>query len=110
LEEIVMWLVILAFAAAISTVIWYSSAEDDKYMTNMLCLMLWGATIMALIDRVTGYLMEGGAFLELTPEAVALGFVMLTAAIILWEITLLIKDPKGVLSKKRKIIGGLEGK
>lgn len=104
-----MWLVILAFAAAISTVIWYSNAEDDKYMTNVLCLVLWGATVMALIDRAIGYLVEGGVFLELTSEAVALGFVMLTAAIIIWEITLLIKDPKGVFSKKRKIGGGAGG-
>ncbi|MEM2320537.1 MAG: hypothetical protein QXS79_01425 [Candidatus Bathyarchaeia archaeon] len=95
-----MWLIILALAAAIATPIWYSKAEDDKYMLRILCLILWGAAIMILVDRVMGYFMEGGAFLELTPEAAALGFTMLTAALILWEIILLLKDPKCVIRKR----------
>ncbi|MEM2273459.1 MAG: hypothetical protein QXX56_04495, partial [Candidatus Bathyarchaeia archaeon] len=85
-----MWLLILAFAATVVTPIWYSRAEDDKYMLRILCLILWGATIMTLVDRMMGYFMEGGAFLELTPEAAALGFTMLTAALIIWEIILLL--------------------
>jgi peptidoglycan biosynthesis protein MviN/MurJ (putative lipid II flippase) len=96
-----MWLVILAFAAAIVTPIWYSKAEEDKYMLKLLCLILWGATIMVLVDHVMGFLMEGGEFFELTAEATVLGFVMLTAALIIWEITLLLKDPKGMLYKKK---------
>lgn len=95
-----MWLIILALAAVISTAIWYSKAEVDKYMLKTLCLILWGATIMVFVDHVMGYLMEGGEFLELTLESTALGFTMLTAAFILWEIILLLKDPKGVLHKR----------
>lgn len=48
-----------------------------------------------------GFLMEGGEFLELTLDATALGFAMLTAALVIWEIALLLKDPKKVLYKKR---------
>lgn len=96
-----MWLLILAFAAAIITPLWYSMADDDRYMLRLLCLILWGATIMAFIDRVVGYMMEGGKFIELTPEAAALGFTMLLAALIIWEITLLVKDPRGILRKGR---------
>lgn len=96
-----MWLIILALSAAIITPIWYSRAEDDKYMLKILCLILWGATIMALIDRVIGYFVEGGEFLELTPGAAALGFAMLTAALIIWEIILLLKDPKGIFHKAK---------
>lgn len=95
-----MWLIILALAAVLSTAIWYSKAEDDKYMLKILCLMLWGATIMVLIDRTIGYFMGGGEFLEMTPEATLLGFIMLTVALTLWEIILLLKDPKGVIRKK----------
>ncbi|MEM3956424.1 MAG: hypothetical protein QW424_06745 [Candidatus Bathyarchaeia archaeon] len=95
-----MWLIILALAAAIITPIWYSRAEDDKYMLRVLCLILWGATIMVLVDHIMGFFMEGGDFLELTPEAVALGFAMLATALIIWEITLLIKDPRGVIRKR----------
>jgi len=96
-----MWLLILAFAAAIITPLWYSMADNDRYMLKLLCLILWGATIMALVDRVVGYMMEGGEFMELTPEAAALGFTMLLAALIIWEITLLLRDPRGVLRRRR---------
>lgn len=89
-----MWLIILAFAAAIVTVIWHFRDEEDRYMLKLLCLILWGATIMILVDRVIGYLMNGGEFLELTLDAAALGFTMLTAALIVWGIALLIKKPK----------------
>jgi hypothetical protein len=96
-----MWLIILAFAAAIATPIWYSMAEDDKYLLRLLCLILWGATIMVFVDHVMGYLMEGGEFLELTLDATALGFAMLTAALVIWEIIIILKDPKKVLYKRK---------
>lgn len=62
--------------------------------------MLWGATIMVLVDHVISYLMGGGEFFELTPEASALGFAMVTVALIIWEAILLIRDPRGVLHRK----------
>jgi hypothetical protein len=96
-----MWLVILAFSAVIATAFWYSKAEDDKYMLKFLSLILWGATIMVFVDHVMGYLVEGGEFLELTTEATVLGIVLLIAAFIVWEATLLLKDPKGVLYKSQ---------
>ncbi|MEM3566653.1 MAG: hypothetical protein QXK18_07270 [Candidatus Bathyarchaeia archaeon] len=96
-----MWLIILAFAAAVATPIWYSKAEEDKYMLKLLCLILWGATIMVFADHAMAFLMEGGEFFELTLDATVLGFVMLTAALVIWEITLLLKDPKGILYKKK---------
>lgn len=95
-----MWLIILAFAAAIVTPLWYSMAENDRYMLRLLCLLLWGATIMVLVDHVMGYLIEGGELLELTPEAALLGFTMLLATLIIWEIALLLKDPRGVLRRR----------
>jgi len=55
---------------------------------------------MVLVDHIIGYLMEGGAFLELTPEAAALGFAILTVALIVWEIALLLKDPRETFRKK----------
>jgi len=96
-----MWLVILAVAAAIVTPLWYRMAEDDKYLLKLLCLILWGVTIMVFVDHVLGFLMEGGEFLELTAEATVLGFVMLIAALIIWEIVLLLKDPRRVLYRKK---------
>ncbi|MEM2188413.1 MAG: hypothetical protein QW330_03615 [Nitrososphaerota archaeon] len=95
-----MWLIILAFAAAIVTPLWYSMADNDRYMLRLLCLLLWGGAIMALVDRVMGYLIEGGEFLELTPEAALLGFTMLLAALMIWEMVLLIRDPRGALRRR----------
>ena len=96
-----MWLVILAFAATISTALWYSKAENDEYMFKFLSAILWGATIMVLVDHVMGFLMEGGEFFEMTAEAAVLGLVLLIAALTVWEIVLLIKDPKKVLYGKK---------
>jgi len=96
-----MWLIILAFAAAIVTPLWYRMAEDDKYLLRLLCLMLWGVTIMGFVDHLIGFLREGGVFLEMTPEATVLGFVMLIVALIIWEIVLILKDPKGVIYRRK---------
>ncbi|MCL7388086.1 MAG: hypothetical protein LZ170_06065 [Thaumarchaeota archaeon] len=96
-----MWLVVLAMAAALSTAVWYSKAENDVYMLKLLSLILWGATIMVFVDHVMGYLMEGGEFLEMSVEATVLGFVLLVSALVFWEIVLLIKDPKRVLHKSK---------
>ena len=93
-------MIVIAYAAAIVTILWYSMAENDKYMLKLLALMLRGATIMVLVDHVMSYIVEGGEFLEMTPEAVALGFVMVLGAIILWEAILILKDPRGVLRRK----------
>jgi len=95
-----MWLIVLLFSAAISTALWYSKAEDDKYMLKFLSLILWGASIMVLVDHIVGYLTEGGEFIEMTAEATVLGFIMLLTAIIIWEIALLIRDPKRVLHRR----------
>lgn len=92
-----MWLIILALASTVATAMWYSRAEDDRYMLKFLALMLWGATFMVFVDRIIRYLMDGRAFIELTAEAVALGIILLTVALMLWEMVLLLKDPRGVL-------------
>ena len=95
----------IAFAAVITTALWYSRAENDIYMLKLLSLMLWGATIMVFMDHLVSYLVEGSEFLEMSPNALVLGFVMLLGALILWELVLIIKDPKGVLYKRKTKYG-----
>lgn len=97
-----MWLIILSFSAVITTALWYSMAENDKYMLKFLSVILWGSAIMVLVDHVMGYLMEGGEFIEISTEATILGFTMLLAALIIWEIVLMLKDPRGVLWRRKK--------
>lgn len=95
-----MWLLVLAFSSVLSTAIWYSQAENDRYMFKLLSLILWGATIMVFVDHTIGYLMEGGEFFELTIDATVLGLVLLIVGLGVWEIILLLKDPKDVLRRR----------
>jgi hypothetical protein len=95
-----MWLLILFFSATISTALWYSKAEDDRYMLKFLSLIFWGASVMVFIDHLMSYITEGGEFIEVTIESTILGFVLVITALIIWEIALLIKDPKQVIRKK----------
>ncbi len=90
-----MWLVTTIMAAIIVTVAWYFTKRD--YRLDLLGLMLWGTSIMVLVDHILGY--EGGAFLELETEglitnATLLGIVMLIPIFIVWEIILILTKPK----------------
>ena len=97
-----MWLIILAFAATIATAIWYTQAENDKYLLKYLSLILWGTTIMVLVDHVVPYMMEGGGeFFEVSTEATVLSGLMLVVGLAVWEGALLLKDPKGVIFKRK---------
>jgi hypothetical protein len=97
-----MWLIMTALAAIIATAVWYVKAPDDKYKLGLLSLILWGATIMWLVDHVIAYLTEGGAFFETNLDATLLGVAVIMLALLVWEIVLLVSDPKGVLRKALK--------
>ncbi|RLF40243.1 MAG: hypothetical protein DRN12_05820 [Thermoplasmata archaeon] len=88
-----MWLIIVSLAAAIATAIWY--IKDGVSKLSFLSLVLWGTTIMIFVDHTMGYLSEGGEFIEMTPNAILLGMVLVIIAIILWELMLIFEDPKG---------------
>jgi hypothetical protein len=90
-----------AFSAIISTAVWYANAPDDKYRVGMLALILWGATIMWFVDAVVA-LTEGEKFFEMTSDGTLLGFSSIILALLIWEASLLINDPKGVLKKALK--------
>ena len=97
-----MWLVTTLIAALIATAAWYFTKKD--YKLDLLSLMLWGTSIMILVDHILGY--EGGAFIELETEGLItngtlLGIVMLIPIFILWELILIVTKPKG-----KKQIGG----
>ncbi len=94
-----MWWFILAYAASITTILWYSRAENDVYMFKILALIQWGAAIMGFIDSLVSYF-EGEPLFEATQESILLGLVLLLASILIWELILLIKDPRRVLYKK----------
>ena len=91
-----------ALAAVIVTAIWYVKAPEDKYKLGLLSLFFWGATLMWLVDHVMAYLTEGGAFFEINLDATLLGVAVIVLALFVWEIVLLVSDPKGVLKRVLK--------
>jgi peptidoglycan biosynthesis protein MviN/MurJ (putative lipid II flippase) len=94
-----MWLILTALAAVITTAIWYIKAPDDKYKLGLLSLFFWGATLMWLVDHIMAYVTEGGEFFEVSLDATLLGLAVIVLALFVWEIVLIISDPKGILRK-----------
>jgi hypothetical protein len=93
-----MWLVVISLVATVTTAIWYAK-DNGEYKLSLLSLILWGTAIMVFVDHVMGYLGEGGEFLEMTTEATVLGIILVIVALVVWEVVLLLDDPKGKLKR-----------
>jgi len=90
-----MWLITTLIAAIGVTILWYVAPKI--YKLELLSLMLWGASIMILVDHLLSY--EGGTFVEmetggLITNSIVLGIVMLIPVFIIWITVLIIKKPK----------------
>jgi hypothetical protein len=90
-----MWLITTLIAAIGVTILWYVASKI--YKLELLSLMLWGASIMILVDHLLGY--EGGTFVEmetggLITNSIVLGIVMLIPVFIIWITVLIIKKQK----------------
>jgi len=79
-----MWLLITAGAALTASVLWYLIRPRDRYRLGFLCLILWGATLMWLVDHVLAHIQEGGPFFEFSAEATALGLSVLVLGLLIW--------------------------
>jgi len=91
-----MWLITTLVAAISVTAVWFVAPK--KYKLGFLSMMLWGASIMILIDHILGY--EGGEFIEMTTEGMItngsiLGIAMLIPIFVIWEIYVIISLRKG---------------
>ena len=98
-----MTLFITLCAAAIASLVWYSTAPNSKVKVGVLALMYWGAALMWTVDGVAN-LIDGEALVEITETAVmlddaVLGFFVVVAGLVAWTIYLCIKDPKKVFRK-----------
>ncbi len=97
-----MTLLITAFAAVISTVLWYTKPQSNIKI-GTLSLMYWGASLMWLVDAVAEYLEVGAEYF--TPAAADmlndsyLGASVVLFGLIIWLVIVLIKDPSGRLKK-----------
>jgi hypothetical protein len=90
-----MWLITTFVAALFVTAVGFFAPK--KYKLSLLSMMLWGATVMILVDHVLGY--GGGEFLEMRTEGlitngVVLGIVMLIPVFTIWGIMVLISKGK----------------
>ena len=96
-----MWLITTMIAAIAVTAIWY--VKPKIYKLDILSLMLWGTSIMILVDHILGF--EGEEFIELETgglitNGALLGIVMLIPVLIIWGVILITSKPKA------KALGG----
>ncbi|MFH1427879.1 MAG: hypothetical protein ABIG60_05135 [Patescibacteria group bacterium] len=80
-----MWFITTLIASIIATLCFYIFKK--KYKLGLLSLMLWGATVMILVDHILGY--EGGQFFETKTDGLIesgtwLGIVMLVPVFLIW--------------------------
>lgn len=98
-----MTLLIMIFAATISTALWYKKAPEDDMRLSTLCFMYWGASLMWTVDAVFEYMELGAEFFMPAPSDMLndafLGFAAVALGLVIWVITLVIKDPRKVMHK-----------
>lgn len=97
-----MALLITMFAAIFATVIWYKKAAEGKdFQLSVLCLSLWGASLMWLVDAFFEYVELGADYFAPLAEKMLndafLGFSVVALALVIWLVWFLIKDPCGVI-------------
>ena len=91
-----MWLITTLVTTIGATAVWFIAPK--KYKLSFLCLMLWGASVMILIDHILGY--EGGEFIEMTTDGMitngtVLGIAMLIPIFVVWEMYVIISLRRG---------------
>jgi hypothetical protein len=96
-----MWLITSFITAIAVTAVWIFAPK--KYQLGFLGLMLWGLTIMILVDHIMGY--QGGPFIEmetngLITNGTVLGIAMLIPIFIIWEIPLIHSKFKGKITTR----------
>ncbi|MEM4431279.1 MAG: hypothetical protein QXO78_00890 [Desulfurococcaceae archaeon] len=79
-----MYLLILLSGSIGSTLIYFVSRGKKEIQT--LALILWGATIMFIVDKAYAYFIDGESFIELSFDSILLGFTLLTTGFTLWLI------------------------
>lgn len=99
-----MTLLITIFAAVICTALWYQNAPADDMKLGTLCLIYWGASLMWIVDSIVEYIAFPIEFFYPLPKDMLndafLGASCVALGMIIWLITVFVKDPKGVIYRK----------
>ena len=93
-----MWLITTLIAALAVTAVYLVSPNPKKYKLDWLAVMLWGASVMILVDHLWEYDFTS-PFLELTTDGlisdgILLGIVMLIPVFAVWELSVLVTKVK----------------
>ena len=100
-----MTLLVTVFAAIITSIVWYKNMPKNDLKLGFLSLMYWGASLMWLVDAIFEYAELKEAFF--TPEPadmlndLYLGLSVVALGLVIWIVYLIVKDPKGVVFKKK---------
>lgn len=102
-----MTLLITIVAAVISTAVWYLSERARKLGVSLLGYMFWGASIMWFVDAIAEYIELGAEyFTPATADMINdayLGFSVIAFALVIWILSVIIKDPMNVIRGKKMI-------
>ncbi len=94
-----MTLLIAIFAAVICTALWYMNEKARIMKVGLLCWMVWGASLMWLVDAVTEYIELRAAYFTPEPADMLndtfLGLSVVALALVIWIVYVLVKDPLG---------------
>ena len=101
-----MTLLLTILAAVTVTIIWYSSEKARELKISTLVFMFWGASLMWLVDAVVEFIEIRDAYFTPAAEDMLndafLGVSVIALALVIWIVTLLIKDPKHVIFKRQQ--------
>ena len=96
-----MTLLVVVYAAIITTIVWYSNENRSLLKLGTLCLMYWGASIMWFVDAVFEYVeVQSDYFSPASTDMLNdffLGLSVVALGLVIWLVILLFKDPKGVI-------------
>lgn len=98
-----MTLLIMSFAAIVSTLIWYLNERARRNNISLLCFTYWGAALMWLVDAVAEYLEQGAKFFTPAVSDMVndsfLGFSAVALGLVIWLVSVLFKDREQVFKK-----------
>lgn len=96
-----MTLLIVTFAAIISTIVWYVNDQARDLKISVLCYCFWGASLMWLVDAIFEYAQLRAAYFTPAYEDMVndafLGLSAVALGMVIWLVVLMIKDPKHIL-------------
>lgn len=96
-----MTLLLTLVAAVVVSCIWYTSEKARQMKVSMLCYMFWGASLMWMVDAIAEYIELRAEYFQPALQDVLndtfLGLSVIALALVVWVLTVLVKDPLGVL-------------